>query len=87
MLRSTEPIKHIDRFQPSYYQFESIGLCRVQDPKECKFTLCQITVIWWIAGSCCNVLSSMAPMHIGTKTGVARILKNFSHRLANFTAL
>ena len=39
-------IKHIDRFQPSYYQFESTGLCKAQDPKECKFTLCQITVTW-----------------------------------------
>ena len=52
----------------------------------CKFTLCQITVNWWIAGSCCNVLSSMAHVPTGTKTEVARISKKFSHHLANFGA-
>ena len=65
-------IKHIDRCQPSYYQFETTGLCIAQDFKDCKFTLCQITVIWWITRSCCKVLSSMAPVHTGTKTEVAR---------------
>ena len=79
-------IKHIDQFQTSYYQLEHTRLCRAQDPKECKFTLCQIAVTWWIAGSCCNVLSSMAPVHKGTKTEVARISKEFRHRLANFGA-
>ena len=48
--------------------------------------LCQIAVTWWIARSYCNVLSSMAPVHTGTKTEVARISKKFSHRLANFGA-
>ena len=80
-------IKHIDRFKPSYYQLESTGLCRAQDPMGCKFMLCQITVTWWIARTCCNVLSSMALVHTGTKTEVARISKKFSHRLANFGAL
>ena len=53
MLGSAE---QIDQFQPSYYQFESTGLCRAQDPTECKFTLCQIAVTWWIAESCCSAL-------------------------------
>ena len=79
-------IKHIDQFQPSYYQFESTGLCRAQDPVGCNFTWWQITVTWWIAGSCCNVLSSMAPVHTVTKTEVARISKKFGARLASFGA-
>ena len=37
-----------------------------------------------IAGSCCNMVSSIAPVHTGTKTEVARISKQFSHRLVNF---
>ena len=65
-------MKHIGQFQPSYYQFDSTGLCRAQDPTECKFT-CQIAVTWWIVESCCNVPSSMAPVHTGTKTEVARV--------------
>ena len=76
----------MDRFQPSYYQFESTRLCEAQDPKECKFTLCKITLTWWIAGSFCNGLFTLAPLHTGTKTEVARIWKKFSHRLANFRA-
>ena len=52
----------------------------------CKFMLCQIFVTWWIAGSCGNVLSSLAPVHTGTKAEVARISKKISHRLANFGA-
>ena len=79
-------MKHIDQFQPSYYQFDSTGLCRAQDPTECTFTLCQIDVTLWIAQSCCNVPSSMAPVHKGTNTEVARISKKFSHRPANFGA-
>ena len=79
-------MKHIDQFQPLYHQFDSTGLCRAQDPTEYKFTLCQIAVIWWIVESCCNVPSSMAPVHIGTKTEVARMSKKFSHRPANFGA-
>ena len=79
-------IKHIDQLEPSYYRFESTGLCKAQDPKECKFTLCHIAVTWWIALSCCNMLSSMAPVHTGTKAEVARISKKFSHRVANFGA-
>ena len=79
-------MKHIDQFWASYYQFESTGLCRAQDPTECKFTLCQIALTWWIAQSCCNVPSSMAPVHPGTKTEVARISNKFSHRLPNFGA-
>ena len=39
---------------------------------------------WWIAGSCCNTLSSMAPVYAGTKTEVARISKKFSARVATF---
>ena len=46
----------------------------------------QITVTWWIAGFCSKVLSSMALMHTGTKTDVARISKKFSHRLSNLCA-
>ena len=79
-------MKHSDQFQPSYYQFNSIGLCRAQDQAKCKFTLCQIAVTWWTAQSWCNLPSSMAPVHIGTKTEVARISKKFSHRLANYGA-
>ena len=41
---------------------------------------------WWIAQSWSNLPSSMAPVHTGTKTKVARISKKFSHRLANFGA-
>ena len=48
--------------------------------------LWHITVTWWIGGSCCNVLSSMALVHRGTKTERARISKKFSHRVANFGA-
>ena len=38
-------IKHIDQFQPSYYPFESTGLCGAQVAMGCKFigsthTLC-----------------------------------------------
>ena len=79
-------MKHIEQFQPSYYQLESTGLCRAQEPKECKCTLCQIAVTWWIAESCCNVPCSMAPVHTDTKTDVARISTKFSHRLVNFGA-
>ena len=79
-------MKHSDQFQPSDYHLDSIGLCRAQDPTECKFTLCQIAVTWWIAQSCCNLPSSMAPVHTGTKIEVARISKKFSYRMANFGA-
>ena len=79
-------MKHSDQFEPSYYQFDSTGLCRAQDSTKCNFTLCQIVVTWWIAQSWCNLPSSMAPVHTGTKTEVARISKNFCHRLANFAA-
>ena len=79
-------MRHIHHFQPSYYHFDSTGLCRAQDPTECKFTLCQMAVTWQIAESCCNVPSSMALVHTGTKTEVARTSKKFSHRLANFGA-
>ena len=51
-----------------------------------QITLCQIAVTWWIAESCCNLPSSVAPVHTGTKIEVARISKKFSHRLANFGA-
>ena len=78
---------HSDQFQPSYYQFDRTGLCRAQDPTKCKFTLCQVAVTWWIAQSWCNVLSSIAPVHTGTKTEVAPVSKKFRHRLANFGAL
>ena len=30
--------KQIDQFEPSYYQFESFGLCRAQDPMGCTLT-------------------------------------------------
>ena len=76
-------MNHSDQFQASCYQFDSTGLCRAQDPTNCKFTLCQIAVTWWIAAL---LPSSMAPVHTGTKTEVARISKKFSHRLANFGA-
>ena len=79
-------MKHIDQFQPSYYQLGSIGLRTAKNPTECKFALCEIAVTWWIDELCCNVPSSMAPVQTGTKTAVARILKKFSHRLANFGA-
>ena len=79
-------MKHSYQLQPSYYRFDSTGLCRAQHPIECKFTLCSIAVTWWIAQSCCNLPSSMGPVHTGTKTQVARILKKFSHRLGNFGA-
>ena len=79
-------MKPIDQFPPSYHQFDSTGLCRAQDPTECKFALCHITVTWWIAEACCNVPSSMAPEHTGTNIAVARISNKFSHRLANFGA-
>ena len=75
-------MNHNDQFQPSCYQFDSTGLCRAQGPTKCKFTLCWIAVTWWIA----LLPSSMAPVHAGTKTEVARISKKFSHRLANFCA-
>ena len=39
-----------------------------------------------MAESCCNVPSSTASVHTGTKTEVAPISKKFSHRLANFGA-
>ena len=77
-------MKHNDQFQPSYYRSDSTGLCIAQDPTKYKFTLCQIAVTWWIARAWCNLPSSMAPVHTGTKTEVARISKKFSHRLANF---
>ena len=76
-------MRHIHQFEPSYYQFDSVGRCRAHDPTECKFRLCQLAVTRWIAESCCNVPSSMALVHAGTKTEVARISKKFSHRLAN----
>ena len=76
-------MNHSDQFEASYYQFDSTGLCRAQDPTKCKFTLCQIAVTWWIAAL---LPSSMAPVHTGAKTEVARISKKFSHRLANFGA-
>ena len=79
-------IKHLDQSQPAYFQFVSPGLCKAQDLKECKFKLCKIAVTWWIHESFCNVLSPMARVHTGTKTDVVRILKKFSHRLANFGA-
>ena len=79
-------IKHIDQFRPSYYQFESTGLRRAKVPRNCKFTLGQIAVTWWMARFCCNVLSSMALLHTGTKTQVPCISKKFSRRLANFGA-
>ena len=52
----------------------------------CKFTWCYIAVTWWVAGSCGNVLSSIAPVQTGTKTEVARIAKKFSARRASFGA-
>ena len=76
-------MNHSDQFQPSCYQFDSTGLCRAGDPTKCKFTLCRIAVTWQIAAL---LPSSMAPVHTGTKTEVARISKKFSHRLANFGA-
>ena len=76
-------MNHSDQFQPSCYQFDSTGLCRAQDPTKCKFTLCWIAVTWWIAAL---LPFSMALVHTGTKTEVARISKKFSHRLANFGA-
>ena len=79
-------MKYIDQFQPSYYQFDSFGLCRAQDPTECTFTPCQIAVTWWIVESYCNVPSSMAPVHTGTKTEVARVSKKFRQLVANFRA-
>ena len=79
-------MKHIDQFEASSCQFDSTGLCRAQDPTECKLTLCEIAVPWWIAESCCNVPSSMDPVHRGPTIGAARISKKFSHRLANFGA-
>ena len=79
-------MKHSDQFQPSYCQLDSTGLRRAQDPTECKFTLCHIAVTWWIAQLWCNLPSSMAPVHTGSKTEVARTWKKFSHRLANFGA-
>ena len=30
-------IKHIDQLRPSYYPFDSTGLCRARDPMACKF--------------------------------------------------
>ena len=39
-------MKHIDQFQPSYYQFDSIWICTAEDPTERKVTLCQIAVTW-----------------------------------------
>ena len=80
-------MKHSDQSQSSHYQFDNLGLYRAQDPTECKFTFCQIAVIWWIIESCCNQPSYMAPVHTGTKTEVALISKKFSHRMANFGAL
>ena len=38
------------------------------------------SVTWWIAGSCCNALSSIRPVHTGTKTEVARSTNKFSAR-------
>ena len=69
-----------------YYQIGSIGLCTAQDAMGCEFTLCQITVTWWIAESCCNVLSSFSHVHTSTKIEVAPIVKKFSARLASFGA-
>ena len=41
----------------------------------------------WVDRSiCCNMLSSMAPVHKCTKIEVARISKKFAHRLAIFGA-
>ena len=77
-------MKHIDQFQPSYYQFESTKSAEPNIPRKCTFMLCQMAVTWWIAECCCNVPSSLAPVHTGTKSEVARISKKFRHFLANF---
>ena len=79
-------IEHIEQFQPSYYQFGSIGLYIAHDAIRCKFTWCQIIVTCCIAGSCRNFFSSITPMHTGTMTKVARIAKKFSACLAIFGA-
>ena len=44
-------MQHSDQFKPSYYQFDSTGLCRTQDSTKCKFTVYQIAVTWWMAQS------------------------------------
>ena len=75
-------MNHSDQFQPSCYQFDSTGLCRAQDPTKCNLRFAG-SLTWWIAAL---LPSSMAPVHTGTKTEVARISKKFSHRLANFGA-
>ena len=79
-------MEHIDRFQPSYYQFRNHGLCTAQDAMGCKFTWCQITMTWWIVGSYCNVLLPITTVQTSTNTEVARIAKKFSARLASFGA-
>ena len=77
-------IKHFDQFLPSYYRFESNGLSRAQNPKKCKFAVCQIAVTWWIAGCRCNMPSSMAAVHAEAKRDATRISKKFSRRVATF---
>ena len=62
----------------------ALGSARPTVPRNADF--CQIALTWWLAESYCNVPSSMAPVHTGTKTEVAGISNNFSHRLANFGA-